>query len=361
VNENRAGFEPAARRGAHPYAPPDYPKSRRWIIGGIGPTGRVAATIDDMELTEILAARTVVRRHLPPTPQWSYPALNHLAGAQVLVKHENTQPIGAFKVRGGLVLLAGLPPAERARGVVTFSTGNHAQAIAYAAAVARCPCVVVMPEGANEVKVRAAKALDATVVLAGADLAGAAARAGELAAADGLRLISPGDESAMIAGAGTLYLELLTEAPDLDAVLVPIGSGTGAAAAGVVAAALNPRCEVLGVQSSASPAAHDSWRAGECVARPDRTAVGGLATGVGFARPQRLMRTGLADFLLVDDGQIAAAQRILATHAHTLAEGAGAAGLAAVLAYPDRFAGRRVAVICSGGNAGPGELAAIGG
>ena len=306
----------------------------------------------------VLAARDVLARYLPATPMWSYPALNAVAGATIHVKHENVQPVGAFKVRGGLNLLTGLPADQRARGVVTYSTGNHAQSIAYACATFGAPCTVVMPETASAEKVRAVRALDATVLLHGPDLAAAERHAHEVA---GALQVGPADTPALVAGVGTLYLEILEAQPDLDAIVVPVGSGTGAAAAGLVAAKLAPRCRVIAVQSAAAPAAHDSWRAGTCVARPDRTRVDGLATGRGFALTQQLMRAHLADFHLVTDAQIGAAQRLLASHAHTLAEGAGAATLAAVLARPDEFAGQRVAVVCTGGNASAAELAALGG
>jgi threonine dehydratase len=307
--------------------------------------------------TDVLRARDLLAGHLPPTPMWSYPALDELVGAHVLVKHENVQPIGAFKVRGGITLLAGLAPDERARGLVTYSTGNHALSIAYACAEFGAPCTVVMPAAANPAKARAVRALGATVVLDGADLAGTQARAEDVAEREGRLLIGPADTPALIAGVGSLYLEVFEAHPDLDAVVVPVGSGTGAAAAGLVAAELAPGCRVIGVQSAASPAAHDSWRAGECVRRPDRTTAEGLATGRGFPLPQALMRTGLADFHLVPDERIAQARRLLAGYAHTLAEGAGAAALAALLERPEEFAGRTVAVVCTGGNASPSEIA----
>ena len=312
-----------------------------------------------LTIVDVLRARDLLKQYLPATPLWSYPALDELAGARVHVKHENVQPVGAFKVRGGLTLLAGLSPAQRSRGVVTYSTGNHAQSIAYASRVFGNPCVVVMPEHANEVKVRATEGLGATVLLHGADLSGAAAYAASLARIDGMRLITASEEAALIAGVGTLYLETLEAAGDLDVILVPVGSGTGAAAACLVAAALAPNCQVIGVQSAASPAAHDSWRAGHCVERPNRTIAEGLATGRGCELPQRMLRAGLADFLLVSDEQIRAAQRVLASRAHTLAEGAGAASLAGLLAHPERFAGQRVAVICTGANAAQVEIAAL--
>ena len=312
----------------------------------------------DPAFADVLAARDVLARHLPPTPMWSYPALDAEAGATVFVKHENVQPVGAFKVRGGLALLAGTDPDRRRRGLVTYSTGNHAQSIAYACAAHDVACTVVMPETAAAEKIRAVRALGAAVDLCGATMADAQRRAEQIAAG-GAVLVSPGDEPALIAGVGTAYLEVLAAQPDLDVIVVPIGSGTGAAAAGLVAAALAPDCRIVGVQSAASPAGHDSWRSGELLRRPDGTRHGGLATGRGFALPQRLLRTSLHDFLLVTDDEISAAQRVYATHAHTLAEGAGAAALAAVLTRPETFAGRRIAVMCTGGNASAAEIASL--
>ena len=317
------------------------------------------AATAELTLDDVLRARAVLADLLPPTPLWSYPALDAVAGATVFVKHENVQPVGAFKVRGGLNLLAGLPEQQRARGLITYSTGNHAQSIAYAGQRFGSRCVVVMPLGANEAKVRSVQALGGEVVLSGADLEGAKQHAEERALTEGLGLVSPGDEPALLAGVGSLYLELFEAQPELDAVLVPVGAGTGAAAACLVAEQLAPGCEVIAVQSAASPAAHDSWHAGRLQRRPNRTRVEGLATGRGFALTQNLLRGRLKDFVLVDDDRIAAAARLLASHAHTLAEGAGAAALAAVLAEPGRFAGRRIAVVCTGGNASVAEITAM--
>ncbi|MFC0862834.1 threonine/serine dehydratase [Sphaerimonospora cavernae] len=309
------------------------------------------------DLRDVLEARRIVAAHLPETPMWSYPVLDAAVGAEVFVKHENVQPTGAFKVRGGINLLARM--ADRSRGVLTYSTGNHAQSIAYAARLYGVACSIVMPENPNPAKVAAVEALGATVEIAGPTMVEAAEHARALAGRTGTRLISPADEPDIIAGVGTLYFEVLTARPDLDAVFVPVGSGTGAAAACLVAGALAPKCQVIGVQSAQAPAAHDSWRLGELVSRPMKTVVDGLATGSAFATPQAVMRDGLADFMLVSDDEIVQAQRMLLTEAHTLAEGAGAAALAALLARRERFAGRRVAVICTGANAGPAELARL--
>lgn len=310
-------------------------------------------------VTDALLARRLLRDALPPTPLWSYPALDRGAAAAVLVKHENTQPTGAFKVRGGLTLLASMSAAERARGIVGYSTGNHAQSLAYAAARHGAPCTIVMPEHPNHGKARAVTALGAELIEHGATFDEAGPYAARLAAERGARLVSAADEPEIVAGVATAYLELFEQAPDLDAVLVPVGSGSGAAAACLVAAAVAPGCRVVAVQSAASPAAYESWRAGRLVERPNRTRAEGLATGTGFALPQALMRAGLADFLLVDDEDIARAQGSLIRDAHTLAEGAGAAAYAALHAHPDAFAGQRVAVVCTGGNAQEAEIAGV--
>ncbi|MDA2815128.1 pyridoxal-phosphate dependent enzyme [Nocardiopsis sp. RSe5-2] len=307
-------------------------------------------------ITDVLLARRLLRGRLAPTPLRSYPALDRRLGARVLVKHENLQPTGAFKVRGGLVLLSRMTEAERARGVVTYSTGNHAQSIAYAARATGAPCTVVVPEDPNPVKAEAVRALGADLVEAGSDLDGARVRAEAVAAERGARLVSPGDEPDLIAGVATAYLELFEEAPDLDAVIVPVGGGSGAAGACIAAAAVAPGCRVIGVQSDASPAAHDSWRAGACTTRPNRTRAEGLATGRGFALPQSVLRDRLDDFVLVGDEDIRRAQWWAMAEAGTVAEGAGAAALAGAHAVGDRFRGGRIAVVCTGGNASPEEL-----
>jgi threonine dehydratase len=313
----------------------------------------------DLTFADVTAARAVVDRHLPPTPMVAYPALDAAVGATVLVKHEDVQPVRAFKVRGGLTLLAGMSEADRARGTVSYSTGNHARSLAYASKAYGAPCTVVMPAAASPAKAAAVTELGAQVILHGADLEAAQHHAEALAESTGARLVSPGDTPELLAGVGTLYLEIFEAAPDLDVVLVPVGSGTGASAATVVARELAPDCRVIGVQSTDSRAAHDSWRSGELVRSPNRTRVDGLATGRGFALPQRLMRRGLADFLLVSDDDITDAQRLLAETAGTVAEGAGAAALAGLRSRPDLMRGKRVAIVCTGGNITDAELTTL--
>lgn len=290
---------------------------------------------------------------------WSSPPINIATDATVLIKQENTQPTGAFKVRGGITLLASMDPAERARGVLGYSTGNHAQSLAYAAAHFHTPCTIVMPANPNPTKARAVQALGAELIEFGSNFDDCRAHAEQLARQRGTRLVSAANEPEIIAGAATAYLEIFDQEPDLDTIFVPVGSGTGAAAACLIAAAVAPHCRIIAVQSSASPAAHDSWRAGSLVDRPNRTAIEGLATGSGFDLTQQILRVHLADFLLVDDADIWEAQRVMMIDAHILTEGAGAAALAALLAHRERFAGQQIAIMCTGANASASEIRAM--
>ncbi|MFC0434266.1 threonine/serine dehydratase [Kutzneria buriramensis] len=293
---------------------------------------------------DVLRANNTLRRYLAPTP------LRSALG--VFIKHENVQPTGAFKVRGGLNLLAGL----KAQGIVGYSTGNHAQSLAYAAAIFDVPCVIVMPVNPNPTKANAVRSLGAELVEAGANFDEARQHAVDLAKERGLRLVSAADEPDIIAGVATAYLELFQQQPDIDTVIVPAGSGSGAAAACLVAAAVAPTCEIIAVQSAQSPAAHDSWRAEEIVDRPNKTVAEGLATGSGFELPQHILRRHLTDFVLVDDAAIRHAQWVMLRDAQTLAESAGAAPLAAYLAEPDRFRDKKVALVCTGANASEAEI-----
>lgn len=308
---------------------------------------------------DVLDARRVLAAYLPPTPAWSYPMLNAAVGATVWVKHENAQPVGAFKVRGGIVLMASLSERQRARGVVCASTGNHAQSVAYAAGKFGVPCTIVMPERANPVKAAAVRALGAELVLRGAVFDDCCVIAQELAGSTGAYFVDSGQEPALISGVATAALELFETAGSLDALFVPVGAGTGAAGACLAARGADPDCAVIAVQSELSPAAFESWRTGTMIERPNRSSIEGLATGHAYALPQAIMREYLSDFMLLSDEQVRAAQRLLLTGAHTLAEGAGAAALAGLLARREEFAGKDVGVICSGGNASESELATV--
>jgi threonine dehydratase len=314
---------------------------------------------DVPDLADVLAARQRIAPYLAPTPAYRYPALDQLAGAQVWVKHENHQPIGAFKVRGGINLVGQLSAGERERGVVTASTGNHGQSIAYAANQFGVRAIICVPEEANPVKVESMRALGAEVVFHGRDFDDAREHCEKLAADHGYRYIHSGNEPALIAGVGTATLELLESQPDLQAIVVPVGGGSGAGGACIVAKAVRPSIEVIAVQSDAAPSAYLSWRAKKLTPAPCTTFAEGLATRTSFELPQQILGELLDDFVLVSDDQLRTATRIMIEKTKNLVELAGAAALAAVLADQDRFAGRKVAVICSGGNISPAQLTAL--
>lgn len=305
----------------------------------------------------VLAAAEVIAPHLPPTPAWAYGLLDDATGAQVVVKHENVQPTGAFKVRGGINLALRMTPQERTGGLVTASTGNHAQSVAYGARLVGTRAVVVVPESAPPMKQAAVRGLGGEVRVHGPTMDEAVGEARRIAQEEGMRYVDPGNEPEIIHGHATVYLELLRQYPDLEALYVPAGSGTGATGACLVREALAPACRVVAVQSSAAPAAENAWREGAPRSAPCRTRSSGLATGRSFALPQSVLAGRLDAFLLVSDDDLDAAARMLATHAHTLAESAGAAGLAGLLADPDRPA--RCAVVVTGGNASADELVAL--
>lgn len=318
--------------------------------------GRLAGPLaGPLSFAGVLAARETIAAALPTTPAWNYALLDRRVGTTVVLKHENAQPTGAFKVRGGLALLASFE--QLPVGLVTASTGNHAQSIASAARTYRIPAMVVMPVGSPPVKADAVAALGAEVVSFGETMTEAVVRARELSEQLGWYYVDPGGEPAIVHGHATTSLELLEQYPDLETLYVPIGSGTGAAGACLVRDGLASDCRIVGVQSAQAPAAYDAWKAGAPRTAPCHTRASGLATGASFDLPQSVLVDRLDDFLLVDDDAIDEARMLLATHAHTLAESAGAAALAGLLVDPHRP--ERCGVIVSGGNADARELATL--
>src|SRR5579864_3348233 len=311
------------------------------------------------DLADVLAARQRIAPYLRPTPLYRYPALDAMTGAQLRVKHENHQPVGAFKVRGGVNLVSQLSADERHRGVICASTGNHGQSVAYAANLFGVRAVICMPEQANPVKVESMRALGAEVVFHGRDFDEAREHCEQQAARHGYRYIHSGNEPSLIAGVATYTLEILEDRPDTEVIVVPVGGGSGAAGACVVAKAVRSSAEVIGVQSEAAPAAYRSWRAGTLVEDTTSTFAEGLATRTAFELPQQIMRDLLDDFVLVTEAALRDATRTMIEKTRNLVEPAGAAALAAVLTDPGRFAGRNVALICTGGNISPAQLAAL--
>ena len=307
-------------------------------------------------LEDVFRARKTIAPYLQPTPLRRYPALDRLVGTQVLVKHENHLPTGAFKVRGGINLVSQLPDADRTRGLITASTGNHGQSIAYAASLFGVSATVCAPDGANPVKVDAIRDYGADVILAGRTFDEAKANAERIAAERGLRYVHSGDEPLLIAGVATHTLEIFEMEPSVDTVIVPLGGGSGAAGACIAAHTLKPDADVIAVQSTQSPSAHRSWSARQLIDAPNQTIAEGLATGQPFALPQRILWDLLREFVLVSDDELLAATLTMLTVTRNLVEPAGAAALAAALQLRERLHGRTVALICSGGNISPAQL-----
>jgi len=305
---------------------------------------------------DVLAARERISPYLQPTALHRYPALDALVGTETWVKHENHQPICAFKIRGGINLVSQLSDDERRRGVITASTGNHGQSIAYAARLFGVRAIVCVPEGANPVKVASIRGLGAEIVTHGVDFDDARVQAARLADEQGFRYIHSGNEPHLIAGVATQALEILEKQPDVEVIIVPIGGGSGAAGTCIVAKAINPKIEVIGVQSAEAPAAYKSWKARRLLDDRMGTFAEGLATRSAFELPQRILWETLDDFVLVPDAAIRTAVRLMIETTRNLTEPAGAAALAAALQLKERLKGKRVALILSGSNITPAQL-----
>lgn len=300
--------------------------------------------------TDVLAARKTIAPHLPVTPLYPYPGLSQLLGAEVWIKHENHLPTGAFKIRGGVNWMAHLPDDQRRRGVITASTGNHAQSVAFAGRLFGVKVIVAMPNGANPVKVEGTRQLGAEVRFVGNDFDDCRCYVEQMAATEGMRYLSSGDEPLLIAGVGTHTLEIVQSLPDVDVILVPIGGGSGAAGACLVAKAVNPKIQVIGVQSDGAPSAYRTWKEGQRVDAPIQTFAEGLSTRTPFDLPQAILRRDLDDFVLVSDDDLRSAMKLLIEHTRNLVEAAGAAALAGAIKVRERLQGKRVALIVSGGN-----------
>ena len=307
---------------------------------------------------DIAASRQTIAGHVLRTPMLAAPPLSALTGADVYVKYENLQVTNSFKERGACVKLAALDADERRRGVIAMSAGNHAQAVAYHARRLSVPATIVMPVTTPFVKVKATEALGATVVLCGETLMEAQVRAQTIAAERNLVWVHPYDDPRIIAGQGTIAMEMLEEVPDLDVLVVPIGGGGLIAGNAIAARAVRPAIEIVGVESALYPS---MWNAVRGENRPcgGATLAEGIAVGKAGELTLPIVRELVSDIILVDEPLIERAVNAFLTLQKTMAEGAGAAGLAAMLATPGRFARRKVGLILCGGNIDPRILASI--
>ena len=311
-------------------------------------------------LAAVRQAAAAIAGAVAPTPLIAAPAISELAGAEILLKLETVHRTGSFKERGALAKLLTLGADERRAGVVAVSAGNHAQGVAYHAYRLGIPATIVMPEGTPFIKIDRTEAFGATVLLRGDSLAAAREAADGLARERGLVSVHPYDDAQVIAGQGTIGLELLGDRPDLDTLVVPIGGGGLISGISIAAKGVKPEIDIVGVQSALYPSMYRVLR-GEKPEPP--TAPATLAEGIAVKEPGRLtrqiVRALVSEIRLVDDVMLESAVEVLLERQKLVVEGAGAAGLAAVLAAPERFRGRRVGIVISGGNMDARLLASI--
>jgi threonine dehydratase len=302
-------------------------------------------------LVDVLDARRAIRAYLSPSPFERNDPLSERLGADVWIKYENVLPIRAFKVRGGINLVSRLSPAERARGLITASTGNHGQSIAYAGRLFGTRVIIGVPEGNNPLKVAAMRQLGAEVVETGSDFDAARAWVEQTAVERGMRYVHAANEPLLIAGVATATLEMLEVVPDLDVIITPIGGGSAASGHCLAGKAINPRLQVIGVQAAGAPSVWRAFHEGRTdpIDRAD-TFAEGLATRYAFPLPLSILRERLDDLILVTDAELREAMIVLLRAARTLAEAAGAASTAGALKLQDRLRGKKVGLVISGGN-----------
>ena len=306
---------------------------------------------------DVLDARRVIQAHIDRTPLRRYPALSDLIGAEVWVKHENFQVAGSFKIRGGLNLVARTTEAERARGFITASTGNHGQSVAFAARVNGSKATIVVPEGANPLKVSAMRTLGARVLHHGPVFDSAREHAEKMANEDDLRYVHPANEPLLIAGVATYSLEVHEDLGGIDYMIVPMGAGSGASGACIVSDAVSPSTRVIAAQSAEAPSAYLSWKRGALVNAQMETEAEGLATSSSYELPQSILRKSLHDFILVGDQRIKEAAGRFIEATRTLIEYAGASSLGAAMEIKETLKGKKVVLIASGANASMRQLA----
>ncbi|MEA2624674.1 MAG: threonine dehydratase [Candidatus Binatota bacterium] len=300
---------------------------------------------------DVVRARSVIAPHLPRTPTLSHPGLSRLLGCDLRVKHENHLPTGAFKVRGGVNLLATLSEEEKARGLVTATRGNHGLSIAWAARLFGVRAVIVVPHGNNPEKNEGMLALGAELVVHGRDFDEARAHVAERVAAEGLREVHPANEPALIAGVGTGALEIFEDVEAVDVLVVPIGLGSGISGACLVRERVSPTTIVIGVQAERAPAVYRSWKEKRTVTTDSAdTIADGLATRMPAELTLSMIDRMVDRIVTVSEEEILEAMARYLRHTHNLAEGAAAAGLAAAFRLRDELRGRRVVVVLSGSN-----------
>lgn len=309
------------------------------------------------ELMDILEAHERIKPYLNPSPLFTYPTLNELLGFKAYIKHENYNPTGAFKIRGGINLISQLTAEEKAKGVITASTGNHGQSIALASKIFKVDAHICVPVGANPMKVAAIRSHGGIIHENGKDFDEAVENGKRLAKEKGYMFISSGDEARLISGVGTIGLEIMQQLSDVDVVVSPVGSGTGAGGTATAVKSLNPKVRTISVQAEKAPSIFMSYNSGKPESTPSaETFADGLATRNAFELPLGILRDRVDTFILVSEDEMRHAIKLYVEHCHTVAEGAGAATLAGALKLKDELMGKKVALVLSGGNLTYDEL-----
>jgi threonine dehydratase len=309
---------------------------------------------------DVLAAVPVVRRYLHPTQLIEWPALSRRFGFRYLIKHENHNPTTAFKVRGGIYLVSRLSEEERQRGVIACTTGNHGQSLAYACRLFGVRCVLVVPASANPDKVAAMREAGAELIEHGRDFDDAREHCESIRHALGLRYVHSANEPDLIAGVGTLGIEIFDDCPAPDVILSPVGLGSGICGTSLAASGRSPATRIIGVQSTGAPAVTRSWREGKPVETDTpRTFAEGMATRKPAEMTLEIMRRYVSDMVLVEDDELRDAIALLLKHTHNLAEGAGAGPTAAAWKLRESLQEKTVVGVLSGGNLDLRELREI--
>lgn len=308
-----------------------------------------------ISLAEVIRAKAPVYQHLLPSHLTQYDGLSNLLDAQIHIKHENHNPTGSFKVRGGINLMHHLKQAA-VPGVITFSTGNHGISVAATASWFGLTAVVVVPEKNNPAKNRKIREAGAELIEAGSSFEESSKVVEKIAAQRELYSVHPANEPHLINGVGTEFLEIMEALPDVDAVIVPVGAGSEAAAAVTVLKAVNPDIEIYAVQAENSSAAFLSWKSGRIRSSGNSTFAGGFATGTGYKIPFEIYKGHLADFVLLSESEIYEGIALAAYYTQNLVEGAGAATLMAAIQLKERLQGKKVVLQFSGSNASPEEI-----
>ena len=308
-----------------------------------------------VSLAEVIKAKKPVYQYLLPTYLTHYEGLSNVLGSQIYIKHENHNPTGSFKVRGGINLMHNLKQAG-VRGVISFSTGNHGISVAASASWFGLSAVVVVPENNNPAKNRKIEEAGAELIEAGSTFEEASKVVEKIAQERELYYVHPANEPHLINGVGTEFLEIVEALPDVDAVIVPIGAGSEAAAAVTVLKAISPRIEIYAAQAENSSAAYVSWKEGTIQTAGNNTFAGGFATGTGYEIPFEIYKNNLADFVLLSETEIYEGIALAAYYTQNLCEGAGASTIMAAIKLKERSKGKKVVLQFSGANASPEEI-----